>query len=53
MEELNRIAYDIALHPNAVVVYPNNQFEEYYFNNGKCRKGSTPYASKRKKKRKK
>lgn len=51
MEELNKITFDIPLH--AAVVYPNSLLEECYPNNGKCRKDSTPYASKRKKKRKK
>ena len=53
MEELNKIANDIALHTNGVVSYLNSQLKECYSNNWKCRKGSTPYASKRKKKRKK
>ena len=53
MEELDKITYDLVLHPNAVIYYPNSQFKECYSNNRKSRKGSTPYASKRKKKRKK
>ena len=52
MEELNKIANDIALHTNAAVCYLNNQLKECYSKTGKCRAGSTPYASKRKKKRK-
>ena len=52
MEELNRIASDIALHLNGVVDYLNNRLKECYSNDSKCRKGSTPYASKRKKKHK-
>lgn len=53
MEELNKIANDIALHTNEVVSYLNDKLKECYSKTGKCRKGSTPYASKRKKKRKK
>lgn len=49
----SEIANDIALHTNGVVSYLNSQLKECYSNKGKCRKGSTPYASKRKKKRKK
>lgn len=53
MEELNKIANNIALYTNGVVSCLNTQLKECYSNNRKCRKGSTPYASKRRKKRKK
>ena len=53
MEELNKIANDIALHTNEVVSYLNDKLKECYSKTGKCRKGSTPYASERKKKHKK
>lgn len=52
MEDLNKIANDIALHTNGMAEYLNSKLKEYYSNNGKCRKGSTPHASKRKKKHK-
>ena len=52
MEDLNKIATEIALHTNGVVSCLNSKLSELYSNKGKCRKGSTPYASKRKKKRK-
>ena len=52
MEELSKIASDIALHTNAAVVYLNNKLQDCYFKTGKSRAGSTPYASKRKKKHK-
>ena len=53
MEELNKIANNIALHTNDVVSCLNSLVRKDYSKNWKCRKGSTPYASKRKKKRKK
>lgn len=53
MEELNKIANDISLRTYDVAGYLNGLLKECYSNNGKYRKGSTPYASKRKKKRKK
>ena len=53
MEDLNKIANDIALHTNDVVSYLNSQLKVCYSKTGKSRAGSTPYASKRKKKRKK
>lgn len=52
MEDLNKIATEIALHTNGVVNTLNNKLQDLY-HSGKSRVGSTPYASKRKKKRKK
>lgn len=53
MEDLNKIATEIALHTNSVVNTLNNKLQDLYHHSGKSRVGSTPYASKRKKKRKK
>ena len=53
MEDLNKIATEINLHLNGVVGYLNSRLKECYSNNGKSRSGSTPYKSKRKKKRRK
>jgi len=52
MEELNKIATEMALHTNSVVKVLNDKLRGCY-HQGKSRAGSTPYASKRKKKRKK
>lgn len=52
MEELNKIATEMALHTNSVVKALNDKLRDCY-HQGKSRAGSTPYASKRKKKRKK
>ena len=52
MEELNKIATEIALHTNSVVKVLNDKLQGHS-HQGKSRVGSTPYASKRKKKRKK
>lgn len=52
MEDLNKIAIEIALHTNGVVNTLNNKLQDLY-HSGKSRAGSTPYASKRKKKCKK
>ena len=52
MEDLNKIAEEIALHTNSVVKILNNKLQDCY-HQGKSRAGSTPYASKRKKKHKK
>ena len=53
MEDLNKIATEINLHLNGVVDYLNDRLKECYSNNGKSRAGSTPYASNRKKRRRK
>ena len=53
MEDLNKTATEINLHLNDMVGYLNSRLKECYSNNDKSRSGSTPYASKRKKKRKK
>lgn len=52
MDELNKIATEMALHTNSVVKVLNDKLRDCY-HQGKSRAGSTPYASKRKKKRKK
>nr|DAW44595.1 MAG TPA: hypothetical protein [Bacteriophage sp.] len=52
MEDLNKIAIELELHTNSVVKALINE-PPYLYNQGKSRAGSTPYASKRKKKRKK
>ena len=53
MEELNKIANDIALHTNDVANCLKSLVRKGPSNNWAWYKGSTPYASKRKKKRKK
>ena len=53
MEELNKIVNNIALHTNNVGSYLKSLLREKPSNNWAWYKGSTPYASKRKKKRKK
>ena len=52
MDELNKTTTEIALHTNSVVKVLNDKLRDCY-HQGKSRAGSTPYASKRKKKRKK
>lgn len=52
MEELKKNATEIALHTNSVVKVLNDRLQDCY-HQGKSHAGSTPYASKRKKKRKK
>ena len=52
MEDLNKIAAKIALHTNSVVKVLNDKLQDYY-HQGKSRAGSTPYASKRKRKKRK
>ena len=51
MEELNRVATELVLHTNSIVKILSNKLRDCY-HQGKSRAGSTPYASKRKKKRK-
>lgn len=53
MEDLNKIATEIALHTENMLEGLNYQLQEWNYHQGKSRAGSTPYASKRKKKRKK
>ena len=53
MDELNKIATEIALHTNSVAELLNEKLQDYRSHKSKSRAGSTPYASKRKKKRKK
>ena len=53
MEELNKIAEEIALHTENMLDGLNYQLKEWNRHQGKSRAGSTPYVSKRKKKRKK
>lgn len=53
MEDLNKIATEIALHTENMLERVNYQLKEWNRHQGKSRAGSTPYASKRKKKRKK
>lgn len=52
MDELNKIATEIALRTNSVVKVLNYKLQDYY-HQGKSRAGSTPYASKRKQKKRK
>ena len=53
MEDLDKIATEIALHTENMLEGLNYQLQEWNRHQGKSRTGSTPYASKRKKKRKK
>lgn len=53
MDELNKIATEIALRTNSVVKVLNYKLQDYYHHQGKSRAGSTPYASKRKQKKRK
>ena len=52
MEELNKIAEEIQLHTNSVVKILNDKLQGCY-PQGKSHAGSTPYASNRKKRRRK
>lgn len=52
MDELNKIATEIALRTNSVVKVLNYKLQDYY-HQGKSHAGSTPYASKRKQKKRK
>lgn len=52
MEELNKIATGISLLADSAVKVLDDKLRDCY-HQGKSRAGSTPYASKRKKKRKK
>ena len=53
MDELNKIATEIVLHTNSVAELLNEKLRDYRSHQCKSRAGSTPYTSKRKKKRKK
>lgn len=53
MEELNKIATEIALHTENMLEGLNYQIKEWNRHQGKSRAWSTPYASKRKRKKRK
>ena len=52
MEELMKPT-DLTVYPTSVVKALNDKLQDWNRHQGKSRAGSTPYASKRKKKRKK
>lgn len=52
MDELNKIATEIALHTNSILEVLDYKLQDNY-HQGKSRAGSTPYARKRKRKKRK